>query len=289
MTRYLSDIATPERAVDELRNATNTTPSEADYARLYQQMTDYVRDASVWFENQCYRTFVPYVATETKPYTFRRIVENRLLSTEYGAWVLILHDTLLEVDSVVWNGTTLSASQYALDSADDTSAHTRLLIDKNASTALSDTFNAGVSITGTWAYHEDYTNAYTVIESVTITDSATSLSVTDADAYETRQYLKIEDELLQITARDTGTNTLTVTRGIRGTTATEHTSQTVSIYNPMPDVERAVIRIARWLYENRSGRGNTVQLGDASVILDDMPTAVKATIANYRRLIIGVV
>jgi uncharacterized protein YukE len=140
-----------------------------------------------------------------------------------------------------------------------------------------------------WGYHRDYDNAYSDVETVTIDSSNTALSVTDASVYETRQYLKIEDELLQITARDANTNTLTVKRGVNGTTAVAHTSQTASAYSAMQDVQTAVERIATWLEINRTTGNNVVEFGDGSVVLDQMPTAVQKTIQKYRRIRMGAI
>jgi len=287
MTYYTSDIITPEAVADDFRNASDSTPAEATYNRLYTQLAGYAREASELLARWTNRAFVPYYATETTPYRFGAILKGRMLRWQLGALVLMLHADALQVDTVIWDNTTLTSSQYTLLASDDTSAGDQLHIDPDVAISLSSDFGAGVSIAGWWGYHTDYANAYRDVETVTVTDSATSLSVTDASAYETRQYLKIEDELLQITARDEGADTLTVTRGVNGTTAAAHTSQTVAIYVPPPDVTLLARRLAKWLFETRSGVGTTVMMQGGAVAIDALPESLKAGIQMHRRYHIG--
>jgi len=60
-----------------------------------------------------------------------------------------------------------------------------------------------------------------------LSDSATTLNVSDGGNFEVGETIKIEDEYLRITAINT--NTLTVIRGVYGTTAASHV-QTTAIY-----------------------------------------------------------
>jgi hypothetical protein len=68
---------------------------------------------------------------------------------------------------------------------------------------------------------ETYINNYTVTTAASISNSATSLSVSAAASVAGGFRILVESELMLVTAGGTGT-TWTVTRGVEGTTATSH-------------------------------------------------------------------
>ena len=115
----------------------------------------------------------------------------------------------------------------------------------------------------------------------TLSSSATTITVADASRYEILQFLKIEDELLQVTARNTTTDVITVLRGVNGTTATAHTDYTIMSVNVIPDVALAATRLVAWAYQKRNDLGDRVQLMDGSSAVTEMPSFVR-TIRDHR-------
>ena len=124
-----------------------------------------------------------------------------------------------------------------------------------------------VTVTGVWGWHDDWSNAWIdsgdTVQDAPLTVSATTLTVTNADGLDTDgrsprfqvgHLLRVDDEYLHVRAIDTTTNTLTVTRGVNGTTAATHVAGTpISVYRPAADVESLVLRWAGWLYREPDG------------------------------------
>lgn len=116
--------------------------------------------------------------------------------------------------------------------------------------------NAFVSIAGTWGYNVDYANAWinTLQDAPILTDSATSFVVSDVDApnalglipaISAGNLLQIDSEWLEVTATVVGTNTVTVRRGVNGSTAAAHSAGTaIYSYRVEPQIERATYRQA---------------------------------------------
>lgn len=120
--------------------------------------------------------------------------------------------------------------------------------------------------TGWFGYHPNYAVAWQTIETVTIDSNQTTIAVADDIRYETGDTLRIEDELLLIVG--IAANTLTVERGINGTTAEVHTLQSVRRYRLPEPVKQVTTEIVAWLYKNRhrinevfAVPGGTVRVG----------------------------
>jgi len=120
-----------------------------------------------------------------------------------------------------------------------------------------------LSVTGTWGYNVDWTNAWintlqTILNVGGINASATSITVTDPEAandlgeapcLSIGNLLQIESEWLEVTAVNTTTNVITVRRGVNGSTAAAH-AQGTAIYTYAVDeqIKRATIRQAAFQY-----------------------------------------
>lgn len=108
-----------------------------------------------------------------------------------------------------------------------------------------------LNITGVWGFHRDYANAWLdsgdTVQDNPLSTSATTLTVSASSAFEEGQMLQIESEWLLIEAIPSGT-TLTVKRGIHGTTAAEHVQDTqIDIYVNDEVLERLCARqVALW-------------------------------------------
>lgn len=124
-----------------------------------------------------------------------------------------------------------------------------------------------VTIAGTWGYNVDWSNAWlNTLQTVTngggIDADDTSFTVTDVDAanangitpaFSTGNLIQIDTEWLEVTATNTSTNTVTVKRGMNGSTAAAHAQGTaVYAFQVEEQIKRAVIRQAGFQYAKQS-------------------------------------
>lgn len=223
-------------------------------------MLSLLRSETARFERECGRVFVPVIDTRY----FDAIGDHHIYN---GKKRLLLRDDLLEATTVTdGSGTVLvSGTDYRLHERGKTPAYALQGLSSYAGwhQYTSDPYDA-ISIVGVWGYHKDYANAWRdsgqdVTD--TISASATSFAVNDADIvdpytqvamFSPGQLLKVEDEYM--TLLDVNTNTLTVQRGVNGSTAVEHTSPNLDVYiwQVMPEVQRVVYRAAAYRYSRRA-------------------------------------
>jgi len=194
-------------------------------AKLYAGISGTDDDAAL-------KALIPVVSREIDALTHRFFYE--LSSTRYydfqDHWRLILDQDLLSVttftngnDDVLVEDTDFYC--YPLNGP----PFRRLNIRTDTGTLFqwSGSLQKALSLEALWGYNTDYANAWvdsgdTVQDAVSITAAATSVTVTDADNFATRQTIKIGDEQMLVTDRDTTTEILTVTRGINGTDGAVH-------------------------------------------------------------------
>jgi hypothetical protein len=122
-----------------------------------------------------------------------------------------------------------------------------------------------IYVTGTWGWNEDYTNAFDSVDTIQdiggINASVTSVKVADADGadldgftprFSPGNLVRIESELLEVTAVNTTTNVLTVRRGVNGTTAAIHAAATaLEVYRVDERIDRITARQTALLYARR--------------------------------------
>jgi hypothetical protein len=201
--------------------------------------------ASTTIERRTRRHFTPRIATI--PHSINRQNVRDLLLT----------DDLLELQSLAnGDGTSINLSNALV-----LSSSAIRLIDGTAF-IYSDTPEDAVPVTGIWGYHPDWDKAWAVsgdtVQNNPLSAVATTINVVDADApnadgtprFQVGQVLRVEDEYVRVLATNTVSNTLTVTRGINGTTAASHVMGTaIEIYQPPMDVVNLCLRWALWLYK----------------------------------------
>lgn len=129
------------------------------------------------------------------------------------------------------------------------------------------------AVTGAWGYNKDYANAFPELDTITtvggINASVTSFTVADADGddeyftaprFSRGQLLQVETEWMELRNVDYATNTLTVARGVNGSTAAAHIQTTpVAVYRPDDVIRWATARQAGLLYA-RQGAYTTVEV-----------------------------
>lgn len=260
-----------------VQSAANTT----DDAKMYEA----IQQASARLDAETGHVgFWPQIATRYMDATGNHVNDNgRVLHLPHG-WAL------LSITSLSDGGGT--ARVEGTDYNADPRGRTPVLKLRTLSTSAllwnyysSDAQDA-ISITGNWGWHSDYTNAWVstgdTVRNDPLSDSATSLTVSDAsaaDAYGRRprfspgQLLKVESEYLAVRAVDTNTNTVTVLRGVQGSTAASHAQDTaISVYEVEPVIHRLCTRLAAFLYARRGAFEASKFDGVATVNWpDDMP------------------
>ncbi len=149
-----------------------------------------------------------------------------------------------------------------------------------------------IAVTGTWGYHSRYSEAWLssgdTVQDNPLTNSATTLTVNAVQAnnlarFSAGQLLQIESEWLEVSATDSNTNTLTVKRGVRGTTAAQHAQGTaISIFSVEDAINRAAWRLAAFLYVRRGAFDRARYDGVATLEFpDDMPGEIENILQLY--------
>ena len=129
-------------------------------------------------------------------------------------------------------------------------------------------FGAGqqvLSIAGKWGWNEDTSPDTTTLNGAITSTTATSVVLTSAANFSAGNTILIGTE--QIYVRSITSNTLTVTRGVNGTTAATHLdSVTVSRYIYESLVRQVCLDIGRVLWRDHDlGNVDTLSVGDQSV------------------------
>jgi hypothetical protein len=225
------------------------------------------------------------VATYTER-DFVPSIQARLYDIPRGR-SLLLDDDLLEVTSIA-DTSTLTTDDYLLYPAN---LYPKTEIRRATSSPSWDYGTSGeqaITVTGVWGYHPNPDGMWrrtgaTLSAGLNATD--TTFTVNSTTAIGTLSYIKIDSEYLYVTAKTT--TTLTVTRGVRGSTASTHLSGAVlTVFAVLSDVADVTAQLAQWMYLNRDKAGiEQIQVIDGSVIISNQaPSVIKQTLNRYVRL-----
>ena len=186
-------------------------------------------------------------------------------------------DTARTTNSVLVEGI---ADDYLLEPY-NTSPKWRLKLNEDSTLA----FGAGqqvLSILGTWGWQNVTTPASTLSAAITTT-TATTLTVAAAGNHGAGTTIVVESEQMYCTSRS-GT-TLTVRRGVNGTTAATHLSAAaVSIVEYPSDVKMATADLARMQYRDRDmGVVDTIGGGQGAITRSSSEmSSTLSTLDHYR-------
>jgi|SRR5581483_3330800 hypothetical protein len=157
-----------------------------------------------------------------------------------------------------------------------------------------------LTVNGVWGWHDDYANAWKAsgdsIPGGGLNASATSFtvaSVSGADGwnlsprFQVGQLLKVDSEYMSLVGVNSGANTLTVVRGVNGSTAASHAaSAPIYVYMPPIDIAEITLRWAAWLYKTEDAgdfAGVTTESGFGRVeVPPAIPSDLVAVLANLR-------
>ncbi len=187
-------------------------------------------------------------------------------------------------------GTTFAITDYDLldyNAPNERAPYTKLALAPTG-TNYFPTNKRGVQIAGKFGYFEDLeTIASLLAEDLDI--SETGVDVTAGTDFDVLDTILINDEQMYITA--ISTNTLTVERGVNGTTKATH-SNGATIYRyryPGPIVEACIIQAARIFRRKDAPFGvvGTPEIGMVRIV--SLDPDVKQMIAPYKRLVVGAI
>ena len=233
------------------------------------------------FDRKTAHTFYPRVETH-----YYDLPEGRSLEVD---------DDLLEIISVT-NGddATIASTEYILIPGNKYPK--RAIKIKADSTEIWEVDGDGnteqvIDIAAYWGYHDKYstrawTTGSTVNESAEYSSSDTTLTVASGTLFDPGQIIKIDSELIRVTA--VSSEDLTVVRGENGSTAAAHDDgSTVYIWEPMENVKEAVLSIATSVYKRRFGENQSsdtiITAGGIVITPRDMPGMAADTIRGLKR------
>lgn len=151
---------------------------------------------------------------------------------------------------------------------------------------------------GVWGYHRAYARAWQAVDTLAaaiVTDTATTFTVADVDGADPYGFtprisagnlVKIDSEIMEVIATTVATNTVTVRRGVNGTTAAAHLiAAPVSTWQTDDNVRRVTARQAGLLYARR-GAYEQQQITDVGVITypADLLAELRGVLQGYQYL-----
>lgn len=150
-------------------------------------------------------------------------------------------------------------------------------------------------LTGIWGFNRDYANAWLsadTLQAAIATSSVTTLTVADVDGLDAYNrspriaignLLRIDTEFLEVVNVNTGTNVVTVKRGVNGSTAATHNNGTaVEVWQVEETIKYACARFAAFLYA-RQGAFETINVTDlgSTAFPSDVLAAVKGIVNDF--------
>jgi hypothetical protein len=244
--------------LSELLQQEAQTSANALDSTQQAKLLDYARRASKVIEGRTDLWFVPELRTR-----YYNVYPRDHVNTYYNT--LQLDAPLCAITSVAIGDTTLISTDYRLFPYGETpSFELQRKRDTGTWFEYEDTDDL-YAVTGTWVSRsrydtEGWIDSNDTVTATALTSTATSLTVTDADGvddnlvtprFSAGQIIRIESEYCIVTAVNTTTNTLTITRGARGTTAAAHdTTTTIYTFNVEPEIVRACQLVTLFNFAN---------------------------------------
>lgn len=293
MIKYRSAYTTLENVIYQIELSTSSAtdlPTGIDtlvttqYGNHTQWLKALIYEESRFIAKLIERNGIPY--QDTQIYREKKLKNN--LSRYNNSYYLQALDDVLSVSAISWVDTNLTSAQYRLEN-ETFNPNWRIEIDIDAISEYPSDFDESVQVTGIFGYHTDPDNMWVdSLDSIQdvggIDDSETAITVTDADAlgadgftrFQTLQYIRIENEYLQVTDVNTTTNVLTVKRGQLGTSAATHANDTqIDVLAPDDLITQATRRLVVQRFLNPSEQrviqttpeGATIQIANETIHL----------------------
>lgn len=178
-----------------------------------------------------------------------------------GVFILPSGTTLLSLSSATLGGSTVAVSAYPA-----TRVPITMIRRSDGGTWYENGTDEPLTaiISGVWGYHRAYAQAWAAVDTLAaaiVSTTATTFTVADVDGGDPSGFIprisagnlvKVDDEIMEVIATTVATNTVTVRRGVNGTTAATHLiAAPVSTWQTDGTVRRVTARQAGLLYARR--------------------------------------
>lgn len=278
MLLYTPDLVTLEVVK---RHRKLTAAQSSDDAMLI----DMIHRASATFQSSIRRVGVPYYGVHT-------FDAMSLYCRQYTLDVGKAGFDLLEIETLTnGDGATISGAGVALRTAN---MYPKWRVELKPSAGVTFTYNGdwqeAISLTGWWGYVPNYPTCWqdtgADVPAGDLSSSATTMTFASepvAALIETLAYLKIDDEVLQATARSGAV--VTLKRAQLGTTAAAHTAGTaISAFQIEQDIADAVREMVVYAYKAKDRVGGSVKVYEGGIVtIDDMDKLVAEAIQRHER------
>lgn len=274
--------------------------ADADAVRIYEflmQVTDRIDS----------QLFLDRIGFEPVQRTIQFTITRQITDADTGR--LQLPKPLLAYDSMTINGTAIAAAQAgvlgfgtpykALWLSDDSIDCGYTWQNISCPGGVGELRRLRARVTGQWGYHSYYTDAWqdsgdSVQDGAGINATVTTITVTDADGADWRgltprfsagQLIRIGTEYIRIDDTDTAAETLTVRRGVNGTTMAAHANAAqIDTYYPDERVVRITARQAGLLYARRGGYDVKASdaMGGETVFPQDQLIELQRVLQDYQ-------
>lgn len=266
-----------------------------------ERVMAYLRRATDFISTITKRDFFPWIQTRNyaAPWAYIDLTIRRLPRAH-----LKLDQDLLEVIELTSSGTEVESDSYFLLEHNIYPKRVIVLSGGWWGGSSSRYDQPSIEVNAIWGFHNSqYTVPNTawidtleVVPLGGITANQTTITLTDVDStdslYLTRlnvgNLIRIGNEFMEIIGLDTGTNVVTVLRGVRGSTAAAHDAG-VKIYRwrVVEPIVGATYQIAKTFMEKDISAGGRTAVSDISVDIEQIPLDAVATIKRYTRSILS--
>lgn len=243
-----------------------------------------LKTASRFLEAETGKRFIPYIETRYYDVPTEEEIDPRVLKLDGDLLEII---TLTNGDNVV-----IPDTEYKLRPKNVTPHYGIRLNDNStfmwASDGTGDVHDV-IAVSGYWAYHDRYSIAWALggTSSEAMDASETGLDVVSNSSFVVGDLARFDNELGYISALPT--NSLTITRGENGSTATTHlTGISVYIWRIMEDAKNACIEFAQAAYMRRFGQGENANVTTATEALKappEIPAITREFINKYKAIV----
>lgn len=256
---YLTSIEDVKRWLFQQDSGADfTTSDNAVIAMMIERASQQIIGMLEWIP-------LPIIETRTYDYTRQYVSKSRKeLYTE--------RDLLSPTTVTNGDGTVIASSKYTLY-PNNAYPKSRIVIKRSETSTFwtnptSDNIEQVISIAGEWGYVPHYGQhwrASGVTLTADATSSATSLTCVPGSAIETYGYVRINDEVMLVTAVAAGS--LTVERAALGTTATAHTNgDDIDCFRQIATIRNATTELATYLYKTKDRTGDDAVVFDNGIV-----------------------
>ena len=272
--------------LDEVRRHRKMTSTEVDDDAL---LTDLIQNASAELCAALRRTPMVYFAEQRFDYSKQYVKSSRLLTVD---------EDLLAVESVEnGNGAAINTANVLLKPSN--------LYPRYGVILTQDAWTSGtvkeqcIGVEGWWGYVPHYPNCWRTIATLPASNlddaSDTTFDITEGSGalFEIGQYLLIDDEIMQVTARtlsvevseELTVDRITVERGVLGTTAAAHaTAAPMKKFVQLPDIRDAAVNMTVYKYLTKDRVGGRVTVFDNNAVAtEDLDRSVYQTRDRHKR------